>query len=85
MHCPCQPSPGKYGEPLPAGVRSIGNIMPEILNQYGLSLDELDECQPQPPATAFVSITPSSHSVLEPMAAISSWERHAFVNAAIVR
>ena len=29
--------------------------MPEILNRYGLSLDELDECQPQPLAMAFVT------------------------------
>ena len=46
--------------------------MPEVLNRYGLSLDELGERQPQPPATAFVSIVPRSHSVLEPMAAVSS-------------
>lgn len=57
---------------LSAGVRSIGRIMPEILNRYGLSLDELDECQQQPPAAAFVSIMPHSQSVLEPMAAVSS-------------
>ena len=59
-------------QPLPAGVRSIGRIMPEILNRYGLSLDELDECQPQPPAMAFVTVLPHSQSVLEPMAAVSS-------------
>jgi hypothetical protein len=58
--------------PLPAGVRSIGKIMPEVLNRYGRSLDELDECQPQLPATAFVSIIPHSHAVLEPMAAVGS-------------
>ena len=59
-------------QPLPAGVKSIGKIMPEILNRYGLSLDEFDECQPQPAATAFVSIMPRSHAVLEPMAGVSS-------------
>jgi hypothetical protein len=58
-------------QPLPAGVRTIGKIMPEILNRYGLSLAELDECQPQLPATAFVNIMPHSHAVLEPMAAVS--------------
>jgi hypothetical protein len=46
--------------------------MPEVLDRYGLSLDELDECQPQLPATAFVPIMPHSQSVLEPMAAVSS-------------
>jgi hypothetical protein len=59
-------------QPLPAGVKSIGKIMPEILNRYGLSLDDSDECQPQPPATVFVPIMPRSHAVLEPMAAVSS-------------
>jgi hypothetical protein len=59
-------------QPLPAGVRSIDKIMPEVLNRYGLSLDELDECQPQRTATAFVSIMPHSQSVLEPMARQSS-------------
>jgi hypothetical protein len=53
--------------PLPAGVRSIGKIMPEILNRYGLSLDDSDEGQPQLPATAFVTIMPHSQSVLEPV------------------
>ena len=41
--------------------------MPEVLNRFGLSLDELDECHPRPPATAFVSILPHTHAVLEPM------------------
>jgi hypothetical protein len=58
--------------PLPVGVLSIGKIMPEILNRYGLSLDEFDECQPQPPAATFVPIMPRSNSLLEPMAAVSS-------------
>jgi hypothetical protein len=62
---------GSRQHPLPAGVRSIGKIMPEILNRYGLSLAELDECQPQPLATAFVPIMLHSKSVLEPMAAAS--------------
>lgn len=57
---------------LPAGVRSIGKIMPEVLSRHGLSLDELDESQPQPPATAFLTLVPRSHAVLEPMAAVSS-------------
>ena len=57
---------------LPAGVRSIGTIMPEILNRYGLSLDELDECQTQPPAMAFVTRLSHSHAVLETVAAVSS-------------
>jgi hypothetical protein len=46
--------------------------MPEILNRYGLSLAELDECRPQPSATAFMPIMPHSQSVLEPMAAVTS-------------
>jgi hypothetical protein len=46
--------------------------MPEVLNRYGLSLDELDEFRPQLPATAFVTRLPNSHVVLEPMAAGSS-------------
>ena len=58
--------------PLPIGVRSIGKIMPEVLSRYRLSLDELDECQPQPPAATFVTIMPHSHAVLEPTAAVSS-------------
>jgi hypothetical protein len=67
------PLPGEPWEsrrqPLPAGVRSIGKIMPEILHQYGLSLDE---CRPQSLATAFVLIMPHSKSVLETVAAASS-------------
>ena len=63
---------GSRRQPLPAGVRSIGKIMPEILNRYGLKLDELDEFQPQSPAMALVTRLPRSNSVLEPMAAISS-------------
>lgn len=59
---------GSRRQPLPAGVRAIGKIMPEILNRYGLSLDELDKCRPQPPAAAFVTVIPLSHAVLEPMA-----------------
>jgi hypothetical protein len=42
------------------------------LNRYGLSLDDYDECQPQPPAMAFVTIVPHSHSVLETVGAVSS-------------
>jgi hypothetical protein len=57
---------------LPAGVRPIGKIMPEILNRYGLSLDGSDKCQPQLTAMAFVPVVPHSQSVLEPMAAVSS-------------
>jgi hypothetical protein len=68
---PTQPRQSRR-QPLPAGVRSIGKIMPEILNRYGLSLDELDGSQPQPATTTFVSIVPRSNSVLEPMAAVSS-------------
>ena len=41
-------------QPLPAGVRAIGMIMPEILNRYGLSLDDSEECQPRPQTPAFV-------------------------------
>ena len=59
-------------QPLPAGVRSIGRIMLEVLNRYGLSMDELDECQPQLPAMAFLTGLPHSQSVLEPMAAGNS-------------
>jgi hypothetical protein len=59
-------------QPLPAGVRAIGRVMPEVLNRYGLSLDELDECRPHTPATAFVPIAPRSHSVLESMAVVGS-------------
>jgi hypothetical protein len=57
---------------LPAGVRPIGKIMPEILNRYGLSLNDSDECPLQPSAAAFVPIAPRSHAVLEPVAAVSS-------------
>jgi hypothetical protein len=64
--------PARIRSTLPAGVRSIGKIMPEILNRYGLSLDASGECQPQLPATAFVPIMPDSHPVLKPMAAVSS-------------
>lgn len=70
------PLPGEYWEsrrqPLPAGVRSIGRIMPEVLDRYGLSLDELDACQPQLPAAEFVIRLPHPHAVLEPMAAVGS-------------
>jgi hypothetical protein len=59
-------------QPLPAGVRSIGRIMPEVLSRHGLSLDELDESRPQPQSTAFVHIMPHSQAVLESMAAMSS-------------
>ena len=59
-------------QPLPAGVRAIGRVMPEVLNRYGLSLNELGECQPQTPSTVFVTRLPHSHAVLEPMAAVSS-------------
>jgi hypothetical protein len=59
-------------QPLPAGVRSIGGIMPEILNRYGLSLHDSDENQPQPSARVLVSIMPRTNSVLEPIAVGSS-------------
>jgi hypothetical protein len=39
--------------------------MSEVLNRYGLSLDELDECEPQPPAMAFVTRLAISHAVFE--------------------
>jgi hypothetical protein len=42
---PIEPWPSPR-QPLLAGVRSIGKIMPAILAQYGFSLDELDEYQP---------------------------------------
>ena len=56
-------------QPLPACVRSIGKIMPEVLDRYGLSLDE---CQSRSPAMAFLTRLPHSKSVLEPMAVVSS-------------
>jgi hypothetical protein len=68
---PNEPSTNQR-QPLPAVVRSIGKIMPEVLNRYGLSLDELDECQPQLPARMFVTYLPHSHAMLEPVAAVSS-------------
>ena len=46
--------------------------MPEILHRYGLSLDDSDECQRQPLATAFVTRLSHSQPVLEPMAVVSS-------------
>jgi hypothetical protein len=45
--------------------------MTEILNRYGLSLDELDERQLLPQTTECVSIMSGSKSVLEPIAAVS--------------
>ena len=68
---PAEPQESRR-QPLPAGVRSIGKIMPEILNRYGLSLDVLDASQPQPSAAAFMIRLPSSNAMLEPMAAVSA-------------
>jgi hypothetical protein len=56
-------------QPLPAGVRAIGKIVPEILNRYGLSLDDSEDFQPRPRTPAFVRIQPHTHAVLEPIAA----------------
>jgi hypothetical protein len=58
--------------PLPAGVKSIGTIVPEILNRYGLSIDELDECLPQLPVKVFVSIVPRSNLLLELRAEVTA-------------
>ena len=46
--------------------------MPEVLSRYRLSLDELDESQPQPLTTAFVPVMPHSQAMLETVAAGSS-------------
>ena len=55
-------------QPLPAGVRVIGMIVPEILNRYGLSLNDSVDFQPRPQTPAFVTFLAHTHAVLEPIA-----------------
>ena len=56
-------------QPLSAGVRSIGKIMPEILHRYGLSLDDSEDFQARPKTPAFVPFLAHTRAVLEPIVA----------------